>query len=112
MDTAFTLQPFDDQLVSESANEKKEDLSLRPFLYVEANLSTIPWVQFGRNLKSETKDKVVFKYSTLVSKGLLKCSVVVSMADFGLDDGEPKRGNSLPTQFDHDVYLCIMDLWD
>ena len=112
MDTAFTLQPFDDQLISEAANEKKEDLSLRPFLYVEANLSTIPWVQFGRNLKSEAKDKVVFKYSTLMNKGLLKCSVIVSMADFGLDDGEPKRGSSLPTQFDHDVYLCIMDLWD
>lgn len=114
MDTAFTLQPFTDQPIAENISEKKEDLSLRPFLYVEANLATIPWVQFGRNLKSEAKDKVIFRYSTLVNGGLLKCSVIVSMADFRLEDKKPEkqRGSILPTQFDHDVYMCVMDLWD
>jgi len=90
--------------------ERQNDLRLRPFFLVEANLASLPWVDFDRNHRNGKSDGHVFRYQEIVDGTILTCTVTVAMPKV-VRNGELVQ-DTLPTQFDHDVYFCITDLWD
>jgi hypothetical protein len=98
----------DTQLDKDRSLSNEQD-DLRPQLRAEANLAVIPWVLSKRNLSSQSKHEILFEYSELVDGVLAKKKILVSMAS-KQKNGETIR-ETLPTQFDHDVFSCVVDLW-
>jgi hypothetical protein len=94
--------------LSENQNEKIEgDPFTRPHINTEANLAVIPWVV--ARTKKGNQNEILFKYSEVKEGTVVHKKVLVSMASKE-KDGKPIR-ETLPTQFDHDVFSCVVDLW-
>ena len=93
-----------------ASNIPSEDLRLRPNLLVEANLANIPWVNFDRTKKAEKGDGSIFRYKQKIDDTLMSCTVAVTIPKKEMDG--KLISDTLPTQFDHDVFFCITDLWD
>lgn len=94
----------------EHSEDSQLDLLERPTFIVEANFLNAPIFNFDKCRKSKQLDAIHYEFiENAGTEGSIVKSVAVTVGK--RLDGQKMISDCLPGNFDHDVWLVIMDLW-